>query len=263
MRHYSVDAKVNALSYVALTLCSLGYPDQALKRAYEAVEFAQALAHLHSLASAQGILSQIQLSRGEPRAAQATLERLLAFCAEHGFTHWSAFATFHRGLSLTEQGRHEEGIPLMEEGIAGHRATGARIGHPFFLCALSEAYMQAGRLGDGLSTLSEALALADEQEERQHECEIHRVKGELLLRQDDSNVGEAQRCFERAIEVARKHSAKSSELRATTSLARLLVQQGHRDETRAILTGIYNWFTEGFDTVDLKDAKALLEELTG
>jgi len=109
--------------------------------------------------------------------------------------------------------------------------------------------------------LTEALAAADKHEERAHEAEIYRVKGELLLRQDDSNTVEAQSCFERAIEIARKQSAKSLELRATTSLARLLISQGKRDEARAMLGEIYGWFTEGFDTRDLKDAEALLDEL--
>jgi predicted ATPase len=111
--------------------------------------------------------------------------------------------------------------------------------------------------------LTEALAAADEHEDRHHEAEIHRLKGELLLRQDGSNAAQAQSCFERAIEIARKQSAKSLELRATTSLARLLDKQGRRDQARAMLAEIYNWFTEGFDTADLKDAKALLDELGG
>ena len=121
--------------------------------------------------------------------------------------------------------------------------------------------METGRLDDGLSALTEAIAAADEHENRNYEAEAHRLKGELLIRQNDLNVAEAQRCFERAVEVARKQSAKSFELRATMSLARLLAKQGHRDEVRALLADIYNWFTEGFDTADLKDAKALLDEL--
>ena len=119
----------------------------------------------------------------------------------------------------------------------------------------------AGRLDDGLSALTEALAVADEHEDRYYEAETYRLKGELLLKQDDSNAAEAQRCFERAIEIARKQSAKSWELRATMSLARLLAKQGRRDEARTMLADIYDWFTEGFDTADLKDAKALLDEL--
>jgi predicted ATPase len=126
---------------------------------------------------------------------------------------------------------------------------------------LAEACMETGRLDDGLSGLTEALAAADEHEDRHLEAEIHRLKGELLLRQDDSNAAEARSCYERAIEIARNQSARLLELRATTSLARLLASQRKRDEARTMLAEIYNWFTEGFDTADLKDAKALLDKL--
>jgi predicted ATPase len=121
--------------------------------------------------------------------------------------------------------------------------------------------MKTGRLDDGLSALTEALAVADEREARVYEAEAHRLKGELLLKQNNSNAAEAQSCFQRAIEIARKQSAKSWELRATMSFARLLDKEGKRDEARAMLADIYGWFTEGFDTADLKDAKALLDEL--
>jgi predicted ATPase len=122
--------------------------------------------------------------------------------------------------------------------------------------------MATGRLDDGLSALTEALAAAEEREIRHYETEIHRLKGDLLLRQNDSNHAEAQTCFERAIEIARRQSAKSFELRATMSLARLLASQARRDEALTMLAEIYNWFTEGFDTADLIDAKAMLDELS-
>jgi adenylate cyclase len=260
VRH-SVDAKANVLSYLAITLWDLGYPDQALKRAYEAVAFAQALPHMHSLASAQCILGIAQHFRREASAAQETAERLVAFCAEHGFTLWAAFGTYQRGWALSAQGHYEDGIAQMKEGIAGHRATGARIGHPYFLCTLAKACLQAGRLDEAQNILSEALALAEEQEGREHEAEIYRVKGELLLKQNDSIAAEADNCFGRAIETAQSQSAKSHQLRATMSLVRLLAKQEARDEARAMLADIYNWFTEGFDTADLKDAKALLDQL--
>ena len=162
---------------------------------------------------------------------------------------------------MAEQGRNEEGIAQIQEGLAASRATGLELWRPYFLCLLAEAYMETGRLDDGLSALMEGLAKAEEHEDRHNQAGIHRLKGELLLRQDDSNAAEAQSCFQRAIEIARKQSAKSLELRATMSLARLLDKQGRRDEALAMLTDIYGWFTEGFDTADLKDAKALLDQL--
>jgi predicted ATPase len=121
--------------------------------------------------------------------------------------------------------------------------------------------MKAGRLDDALSAANEAVAAVDKQEERHYEADVHRVKGEVLLRQDYSNIGQAEKCFRRAIEIARQQSGKSLELRATTSLARLLASQGRREEARTKLAEVYSWFTEGFDTADLKEAKQLLEQL--
>jgi predicted ATPase len=172
-----------------------------------------------------------------------------------------AWATSLHGSAIAEQGHYEEGIAQIREGLTAIHATGAELYRPYFLCLLAEAYMGMGRLDDGLRALTEALAAADQHEARAFESETYRLKGELLLKQDDSNVAEAQSCFRRAIEIARKQSAKSWELRATISLARLLAKQRHREQARTILAAIYGWFTEGFDTADLKDAKALLDEL--
>jgi predicted ATPase len=174
----------------------------------------------------------------------------------------SLLATIERGGAMAEQGRNEEGIAQIQEGLVAFRAMGAELWRPCYLCLLGEACMETGRLDDGLSALTEALAAADENEIRFYEAETHRLKGELLLRQNDSNTAEAQNCFQRAIEIARNQSAKSWELRATMSLARLLAKQGRRDEARKMLAEIYNWFTEGFNTADLKDAKALRDELS-
>jgi adenylate cyclase len=185
----------------------------------------------------------------------------MALSTEHGLTDWLGWATALRGWAMVEQEPNEEGIAHIQEGLAASRAVGAELLRPYNLCLLAEACKETGRLDNGLSALTEALAAADEHEIRHCEAEMHRLKGELLLKQNNSNVEEAQSCFERAIEIARKQSAKSLELRATTSLARLLAKQGHRDEARAMLAEIYNWFTEGFDTADLKDAKALLDQL--
>src|SRR5262249_21913712 len=147
--------------------------------------------------------------------------------------------------------------------LANTRATGwSGTIQPYCLSLLAEACAEAGRLNEGLSALTEALAIANEHENRFYEAETYRLKGEVLLKQDASNVAKAQNCYERAVEIARRQSAKSLELRATMSLARLLALQGRRDEARAMLAEIYNWFTEGFDTADLKDAKSLLQELS-
>ena len=142
------------------------------------------------------------------------------------------------------------------------RATEAGLWQPYFLCLLAETWRETGRLDDGLNALTEALAAADEHEIRFYEAETHRLKGELLLKQDDSNAVEARSCFERAIEIARTQSAKSLELRATMSLARLFHNTARRDEARAMLAEIYGWFTEGYHTPALNEAKTLLDELS-
>jgi predicted ATPase len=257
----ALDTGVGCLSHAALTLWHLGYPDQAINRSNEAVALAQAQSHLYSLAFAEMFAGFARQFRREARAAQETAESIIVLSAERGLTQFLAGATILRGWAMAEQGRNEEEIAQIQEGLASLRATGAELNRPYFLCLLAEACMETGRLDDALSALTEALAAADEHEERHHEAEIHRLKGELLLRQDDSSAAEAKSCYERAIEIARNQSAKSWELRATMSLARLLAKQNRRDEARTMLGEIYGWFTEGFDTADLKDAKALLDKL--
>ena len=261
-RYGGADAGVACLMISAWTLWHLGYPDQALKRANEALALAQTPSHPFSLGFAEYFFAVLRQFRGEVRAAQETAESLIALCAEGGFTYWLMLATILRGWTMAAQGRNEEGIALIREGLAGTRATGSELHRPYFLTLLAEAQMQIGRFDDGLNSLAEALAAADRNENRHYETEMHRLRGELLLKQSDSNAPEAHNCFGRAVEIAREQSAKSLELRATMSLARLLDKQSRRDEARAMLTEIYGWFTEGFDTADLIDAKALLEELS-
>jgi predicted ATPase len=205
-----------------------------------------------------GVLRQY---RREDRAVQESAEHEIALSNEHGFILQLAFAIAQRGWAMSEQGLERQGIEQMQEGLAALQAAGAEIGRPRFLSYLAEAWMKIGRFYEALTGLNEAQSIADKNEDRTLEAETHRLKGELLLRQDDSNAAEVRSYFERAIQIARNQSAKSWELRATMSLARLLDKQGRRDEARAMLADIYNWFTEGFDTADLKDAKALLDEL--
>jgi predicted ATPase len=145
---------------------------------------------------------------------------------------------------MAEQGLYEEGIVQIQEALAAHRSSGAAIGRPYWLGRLAGASVELGRFEDALSALTTAFSVMEENEDRHHEAELHRLKGELLLRQEPSSVAEAWNCFERAIEIARRQSAKSLELRATMSLARLLAKQGRRDEACTMLAEIFNWFTE-------------------
>jgi predicted ATPase len=260
-RYGGAHAGITCLSLAAVTLWRLGYPDRALKRGNEALALAQGLSHPFTLAFAEVFFVSLRQLRREARAAQETADALIALSAEHGYTDRLAWGTALRGWAIAAQGPPEEGLAHIQEGMAASRAIGTELYRTYFLMLLAETYRELGRLDDGLSALREGLAAADERENRNYEAEMHRLKGELLLKQDDSNSAEAQNCFKRAIETARKQSAKSWELRATTSFARLLARQGHRDEGRAMLADIYGWFTEGFDTADLKDAKALLDQL--
>jgi predicted ATPase len=261
LSYTGVDNEVQCLSYAAFTTWALGYPDQALDHGNAAIALAKGMSHPYSLGFAGHLLGFVHHYRREGRAAQKYAEAVIALSAEHGFTGLSGMTTILLGEAMAEQGRNQEGIALMEGTLAALRAIGIALARPAQLTRLAQAYMESGRLDDGLRALTEALAAGEENEDRQDEPERHRVKGEVLLRQNHSNAAEAQYCFERAIEIARKQGAKSWELRATTSLARLLKQQGCREGGRMMLAKIYNWFTEGFDTADLKDAKALLEEL--
>ena len=251
-RYYGFDVGVWILASAAWNLWLLGYPDQSLARGTEALALANALSHPLSLASAGLFVGLLRQFRRETRETQETAESVIALCAEHGFAALLALATILRGWAVAEQHRNEEGIAQIQEGLAAYRATGSENCRPYSLSLLAEACMEAGRLGDGLSALTPTLG-----------AEMHRLKGELLLKQDQSNAPEAQRCFQRANEIARMQSAKSLELRATTSLARLLAKQGCRHEARTMLAEIYGWFTEGFETADLKEANALLDDLAG
>ncbi len=168
-----------------------------------------------------------------------------------------------RGWAVAERGHTEEGIGEMHRGLTALRATGAGAHRPYCLALLAEAYGHTGQAEEGLSVLAESLDVVEKTGERTWEAEIRRLKGELLLVQSSQNQAEAEACFNRAIDVARRQSAKSPELRAATSLARLWHGQGRAAEARDLLTPLYGWFTEGFGTADLKDAKALLDELSG
>jgi len=154
------------------------------------------------------------------------------------------------------------GIARMRRSLAEFRADGAGVRVSQYLAMIAAALGKSGQPGEGLREIEESIAVIEKSGERFYEAEVHRLKGDLLSVQHDSKEAQAERCFHTAIEISRKQHAKSWELRATTSLARLLHDNNRRDEARAMLAEIYNWFTEGFDTADLKDAKALLDELS-
>jgi len=167
----------------------------------------------------------------------------------------------HRGMALAAQGQGAEGIAQICQGLAALRATGTVSSMPIYLTHLAMAYGQVGQVDEGLYLLAEAMAVVDTTGERHYDAELHRLHGELLLQQPVPDASAAEACFQWSLDVARRQQAKSWELRAATSLARLWQQQGKRAEARELLAPIYGWFTEGFDTADLQEGKALLEEL--
>jgi class 3 adenylate cyclase/predicted ATPase len=260
------DPGVDCLSFTALALWYLGYPDQALKRIQEAIALARELAHPYTLAYASCHAAMVHQLSGQVPATQEWAEGAIAICAEHGFPFFLGVGTIIRGWALAAQGQVQEGIAEIREGLALYRTTGSGINFPHFLLYLAEGYADAEQAVEGLRAVDEGLAVLEKTGERWYEADLHRLKGVLTLQSKvlgpRSKVkAEAERHFRKAIEVTRRQSAKSWELRATISLARLLRDTGRRDEARTMLAEIYNWFTEGFDTADLKDAKALLERL--
>ncbi len=267
---YVQDPGVTCLFYAALALWHLGYPDQALKRIYDALTLAQELVHPFSLAYTLAFAAMLHQFRRERQAAQERSEAAITLSTEQGFTLWVAYGTILRGWALAEQGQWEEGIAQMRQGIAAYRTTGSELGRPYSLALLAEVYGKVGQTEKGLRVLAGALSEVQQNGIRYHEAELYRLKGELTLQQ--SGVGspesgvttpqaEAEACFHKAVEIARGQSAKSLELRAMMSLIRLWQRQGKRREAHSLLSEIYGWFTEGFDTKDLQEAKALLEEL--
>jgi predicted ATPase len=284
---------VFGLSFAAWVLWHLGYPDQALKRSQEALALAQELAYPFVLAAALNFAALLHQYRREWHLAQERAEPAITLAIEQGFPLWVTWGTMLRGWALSEQG--EEGIIQIRQGLADLGVMEAKLSRTYFLTLLVEGCGKAGRTEEGLAVLVEALATMDGTGERYYEAELYRLKGMLTLQskvqgQEENQKAkgkvqkakietdpraEAEACFLKAIEIAQRQQAKSLELRAVMSLVRLRQQQatqlGSRttqhetrtrlDEAHQMLAEVYHWFTEGFDTKDLQEAQALLEEL--
>jgi adenylate cyclase len=274
------DPEICGRIVVALALWHLGYPDQALAQSRQALDQARALAHPFTLAFAlcfSGVLHQL---RREVRAAREQAEKVLRIAAERGFALYIAWGKILRGWALAHgqpergagssiQGKVEAGIAAgrametgigqMRAGIAAWRAIGAAVTLPSSLASLAQAYGRVGKIGEAVGLLDEALRLVDENGEHCWEAELYRLKGELLLAKGQGSQAEA--CFQHGLDVARRQHARSWELRAATSLSRLWQRQGRGTEAREFLRQIYDWFSEGFDTPDLREASALLDAL--
>jgi predicted ATPase/class 3 adenylate cyclase len=250
---------VACLAFVGRVLWTMGLPDQALQRSTAALALAHELSHPFSLVYALSCAAVLHQLRREWPAAQARAEAAIALAGEQGFTLWLAMGTILRGWAMAVQDQPAQGMAQLRQGLAAYRATGTTLAQPYWLALLAEAHLKAGQTQEGLRDIAEALAAVHNSGERCYEAELYRLQGELLLARPAEPHAEAEACFCEALAVARRQQAKALELRAATSLSRLWQQQGKRDDAYELLAPIYGWFTEGFDTADLQDAKALME----
>ena len=247
--------------YLVLVAAVSGYPDTALKRSSEALSAARCSSDPDSIGVALHAHATLVWELGDPRMALGTAEELLALSAEHDMPLLMLIGSCWRGWALAAHGQVEEGITALQRARAASAEAGLVL--LMVLHILAEVYLWGRRSDEGLDAVADGLAQVLRTGAGSLEPELHRIKGDLLLLQGPPNAVEAERCFRQAIQITRDQSNRFWELRATTSLARLLAKQGQRDEARAMLSEIYNWFTEGFDTADLKEARSLLVELNG
>jgi predicted ATPase len=273
---FGLDPGVTFGAYSALTAWFLGYPDQALRQAQDTWNLAHSLSHPPSQAMGATILPWVHLLRQEPAFTQEQIESVITFSTATEQVMVLAIGSMFKGAALVEQGHTEDGLAALQQGGSALQAIGTRIFNSIFLIMLAHAYDVLGQTEKGLAVIAEAEAFLSETGERGYEAELYRLKGELTLQQENQKSkgkeqkakvendaqAEAESCFRKAIDIAQKQQAKSWELRASTSLARLWQSQGKQAEAHTLLSEVYHWFTEGFDTKDLQEAKALLEELT-
>jgi predicted ATPase len=275
---YGADAGVLTRAYTARVLWILGYPDRAREMVHAASALAEKVRHPMSLAVTMSAAVTLDACCGDERMAQKSAEGLISFSAEQGLPFYSSVGTIWSGWALAMQGQDREGLAQLRDGMARYRAIGSELARTSYLALLGEALGEAGQPGEGLNVLAEALTAANLTGERFYEAELHRLKGELLLMQATGEearlsvealrtrsaerpaISAAETCFLRAIDIARQQDAKSWELRAVMSLHRLRRKQGKQKESQQLLREIFEWFTEGFDTADLREARALLAD---
>ena len=273
-----IGTRVACLLYTGWVLWHLGYAHQGWSSAQEALTLMHELSHPFTLAFAQAQALILQQFHRNYEAVYERAEALLALSVEREFPFWLAYGTILRGWTLAMQGHTAEGIAQMRQGLATWQHTGAELEKSYWLALLAEGYGRGGQVEAGLRTLEECFASVAKTGECWWEAELHRLKGELLLLQSRGSAlqsamssqtagsrtldAKAETSFHQALTLAHRREAKALELRAASSLSRLWQRQGKRREARALLAPIYGWFTEGFDTVDLREAKTLLDELS-
>jgi predicted ATPase len=249
------------LTVLAQALWALGYADQAQARGQEALALAQQLEHPPSLVYATAYAAHLCQYRRDAVATQTHADAVMTMAAAQGFGHRREHGRILWGWARAMQGHAATSVAHIQQGWSAVQGTGLKLSHPYWLALLAEAYGQAGQPEAGLAVLTDACTLVAATEERWWEAELSRLQGALLLHLSRPDVPQAEACFQQALEVARRQQARALELRAALSLSRLRQQQNQRQAARELLAPIYGWFTEGFDTSDLQDAKALLGEL--
>jgi predicted ATPase len=260
--HYGVAPGVRCLAVAATTLWCLGYPTQAVQRSHEALTLAQTLVHLQSLAYAQHHLAYLHHHLRDVPVVQAQAEALLTLATAQGLPLFVGHGTFWRGWARAMQGQGEAGLVQMHQGVAAVLATGQMLSQSYQMVLLAEAAGHVGQVADGLRLLAEALAVFETSGRGDMLPEAHRLQGEFLLRQATPDTAQAEAYFQQALAIARRQQAKSWELRAAMSLSRLWQRQGKRTAAQQLLSEVYGWFTAGFDTADLQEARALLAALS-
>jgi predicted ATPase len=256
---FGQDVRVNSLCYRSWALWVLGYPEAALGDVHDALRDAREMSQAATLMVALFHAALPEIYCGN--FATANIDELIALADEKGATLWKAGGTLARGWILALTGKPSDAVQTITRGLAAYQFTGTTVFAPLWLSCLTRAYAELGQFHNAWRSIGEAIATIEATKERWCEADIHRITGELALTSPEPDTAKAQASFERAISVAREQQAKSWELRAAVSMARLWRDQGKRAEARDLLAPVYGWFTEGFDTRDLKEARALLDEL--
>ena len=281
--HYLADPGMTLHAYAAPLMWCLGYPEQAIKKLQESQQMGEERPHPFSKVISLHFGALMYQQRKNVEKVNEYATELIAICKEHGFTVWEPTGRIMKGWALLQDPQHtnEEAINLIRDGIVGWESNRSRMLRPVYLGILAQAYLQTGMIQDGLQTIKEALDAVDESGERTNEAELYRLKGELLIRENkllketDKDAykqknkkchslyeSEAEVCFEKAINIAQRQEAKSWEIRTVVSYSKLLIAQNRHDIAYQKLETIYDWFTEGFDNVDQKEARALLHKLS-
>jgi predicted ATPase len=259
---FGQDGRVSSFSFRALPLWLLGYPDAAETDIGLAVKEACEIGHAATLMLALGITNYTHLICGNHVAANTFADKLLVLAEEKGASLRRAEAMFQRGGAFALTDKVSDALNMITAGVTAWRATGATVWTPLHMSFLANAHAELGHFGEARRCIDEAMTAVETSREKWCDAEVNRIAGEVALKSPERDAAKAEEYFERSLAIAHAQQAKSWELRAAMSLARLWRGQGKVQQARDLLAPVYGWFTEGFDTPDLKEAKVLLEELT-